>query len=121
MSSTLSSEASHPCGEYLLFSCHHATICFLIYDADTLCNAPDESGGSISRDEYISQVAQDIENKLPKLFDLDVIRKNFGGDISPTSVVLLQEVERFNKLVVSMQRSLAELQRVSRRGKRQRY
>uniref|UniRef100_A0A3Q1G9E8 Dynein axonemal heavy chain 10 n=1 Tax=Acanthochromis polyacanthus TaxID=80966 RepID=A0A3Q1G9E8_9TELE len=70
-----------------------------------------ESGGSISRDEYISQVAQDIQNKLPKLFDMDVIRKNFGTDISPTSVVLLQELERFNMLVVRMQRSLAELQR----------
>ncbi|XP_022608125.1 dynein heavy chain 10, axonemal [Seriola dumerili] len=70
-----------------------------------------ESGGSISRDEYISQVAQDIQNKLPKVFDMDVIRKKFGMDISPTSVVLLQELERFNKLVVRMQRSLAELQR----------
>uniref|UniRef100_UPI0037E7F8F2 dynein axonemal heavy chain 10 n=1 Tax=Semicossyphus pulcher TaxID=241346 RepID=UPI0037E7F8F2 len=70
-----------------------------------------ESGGSISRDEYISQVAQDIQNKLPKLFDMDVIRKKFGTDVSPTSVVLLQELERFNKLVVRMQRSLAELQR----------
>uniref|UniRef100_A0A4W6GCG3 Dynein axonemal heavy chain 10 n=1 Tax=Lates calcarifer TaxID=8187 RepID=A0A4W6GCG3_LATCA len=70
-----------------------------------------ESGGSISRDEYISQVAQDIQNKLPQLFDMDVIRKKFGTDISPTSVVLLQELERFNKLVVRMQRSLAELQR----------
>ncbi|XP_042277329.1 dynein axonemal heavy chain 10 isoform X2 [Thunnus maccoyii] len=70
-----------------------------------------ESGGSISRDEYINQVAQDIQNKLPKLFDLDVIRKKLGTDISPTSVVLLQELERFNKLVVRMQRSLVELQR----------
>nr|XP_046243361.1 dynein axonemal heavy chain 10 [Scatophagus argus] len=71
----------------------------------------DESGGSISRDEYISQVAQDIQNKLPKLFDLDVIRKKIGMEISPTSVVLLQELERFNKLVVRMKHSLAELQR----------
>ncbi|KAK2902109.1 hypothetical protein Q8A73_011855 [Channa argus] len=70
-----------------------------------------ESGGSISRDEHISQVAKDIQNKLPKLFDIDVIRKKFGMHVSPTSVVLLQELERFNKLVVCMQHSLAELQR----------
>lgn len=63
-------------------------------------------------------MAQDIQNKLPKFFDMDVIRKRFGTDISPTSVVLLQELERFNKLVVRMQRSLAELQRV-RRGRGQ--
>lgn len=67
----------------------------------------------MSRDEYISQVAQDIQNKLPKVFDLDVIRKKLGLEMSPTSVVLQQELERFNKLVVRMGRSLAELQRVS--------
>ncbi|MBN3296580.1 DYH10 protein, partial [Amia calva] len=70
-----------------------------------------ESGGGISRDEYISQVAKDIQNKLPKVFDLDVIRKKFGLEVSPTSVVLLQELERFNRLVSRMARSLAELQR----------
>lgn len=74
-----------------------------------------DSGGSISRDDYICQVAQDIQEKLPNLFDLDVIRKKLGIDISPTTVVLLQELERFNKLVVRMLRSLAELQRVRRR------
>ncbi|MGH0114673.1 UNVERIFIED_CONTAM: hypothetical protein FKN15_033990 [Acipenser sinensis] len=70
-----------------------------------------ETGGGISRDEYISQVAKDIQNKLPKVFDLDLIRKKLGLEISPTMVVLLQEVERFNKLIVRMGRSLAELQR----------
>lgn len=74
-----------------------------------------DSSGGTSRDDYICQVAQDIREKLPKLFDLDVIRKKLGIDISPTTVVLLQELERFNKLVVRMQRSLAELQRVRRR------
>uniref|UniRef100_A0A3B3Z281 Dynein axonemal heavy chain 10 n=1 Tax=Poecilia mexicana TaxID=48701 RepID=A0A3B3Z281_9TELE len=53
----------------------------------------------ITREEQISQVAQDIQNKLPELFDMDVIRKKFGTGISPTTVVLLQEIERFNKLV----------------------
>ncbi|KAJ8266677.1 hypothetical protein GJAV_G00133350 [Gymnothorax javanicus] len=70
-----------------------------------------ESGGGISRDEYISQVARDIQSKLPAVFDLDVIRKEMGLDIQPTTVVLLQELERFNKLVQRMGRSLAELQR----------
>ncbi|XP_016377418.1 dynein heavy chain 10, axonemal-like [Sinocyclocheilus rhinocerous] len=70
-----------------------------------------DSGGGISRDEYISQVARDIQSKLPEVFDLDVIRKKLGLEISPTSVVLLQELERFNKLTLRMIRSLAELQR----------
>lgn len=72
-----------------------------------------ESSSGISRDDYIGQVAKDIENKMPKVFDLDLVRKHLGLGISPTSVVLLQELERFNKLVVRMSRSLAELQRVS--------
>lgn len=72
-----------------------------------------ESSSGISRDDYIGQVAKDIENKMPKVFDLDQVRKRLGTGISPTLVVLLQELERFNKLVVRMTKSLAELQRVS--------
>ncbi|NXC37428.1 DYH10 protein, partial [Campylorhamphus procurvoides] len=70
-----------------------------------------ETGTGISRDEYIANIAKDIENKLPQVFDLDQIRKAFGTNISPTTVVLLQELERFNKLIVRMAKSLAELQR----------
>ncbi|XP_060639849.2 dynein axonemal heavy chain 10-like [Anolis sagrei] len=70
-----------------------------------------ESGTGISRDEYIGQVAKDIENKMPKIFDIDQIRKSFGMDITPTTVVLLQELERFNRLMIRMTKSLAELQR----------
>ncbi|KAF4798840.1 Dynein-1-alpha heavy chain, flagellar inner arm I1 complex [Turdus rufiventris] len=70
-----------------------------------------ETGAGISRDEYIANVAKDIENKLPQVFDLDHIRKSYGVNISPTTVVLLQELERFNKLIIRMGKSLAELQR----------
>ncbi|XP_073737373.1 dynein axonemal heavy chain 10 [Callorhinus ursinus] len=70
-----------------------------------------ESSSGISRDDYIGHIAKDIENKMPKIFDLDQIRKRLGVGISPTSVVLLQELERFNKLVIRMSKSLAELQR----------
>ncbi|XP_077015711.1 dynein axonemal heavy chain 10 isoform X3 [Tamandua tetradactyla] len=70
-----------------------------------------ESSTGISRDDYIGNVAKDIENKMPKVFDLDQVRKNLGMGVSPTSVVLLQELERFNKLVIRMSKSLVELQR----------
>lgn len=58
-------------------------------------------------------MAKDIANKMPKVFDLDLVRKQLGTVASPTSVVLLQELQRFNKLVIRMSTSLAELQRVS--------
>ncbi|KAK1328247.1 hypothetical protein QTO34_011819 [Cnephaeus nilssonii] len=70
-----------------------------------------ESSSGISREDYIGNVAKDIENKMPKVFDLDLVRRHLGANITPTSVVLLQELERFNKLLVRMSRSLAELQR----------
>ncbi|KAM9259890.1 dynein axonemal heavy chain 10 [Cariama cristata] len=70
-----------------------------------------ETSMGISRDEYIANVAKDIENKIPQVFDVDQIRKGFGPDIAPTTVVLLQELARFNKLIVRMAKSLAELQR----------
>ncbi|XP_067910594.1 dynein axonemal heavy chain 10 isoform X6 [Heterodontus francisci] len=70
-----------------------------------------ESGSGMGRDEYIGRVAKDIESKLPTLFDLDTIYKKFAVQITPTTVVLLQELERFNLLIDRMSRSLVELQR----------
>ena len=50
--------------------------------------------------------------KLPANFKYDEIRKKFGIDISPTTVVLLQELERFNKLLARMRVSIINLRRV---------
>lgn len=71
-----------------------------------------ESGSGISREDFIANIASDIQGKLPQQFDLDKIRKKLGLDISPTTVVLLQELERFNLLISRMSKSLIELQRV---------
>ncbi|XP_071826175.1 dynein axonemal heavy chain 10-like isoform X2 [Apostichopus japonicus] len=70
-----------------------------------------ESGSGISREDFIANIASDIQGKLPQQFDLDKIRKKLGLDISPTTVVLLQELERFNLLISRMSKSLIELQR----------
>ncbi|BFZ18669.1 hypothetical protein BsWGS_21707 [Bradybaena similaris] len=70
-----------------------------------------ESSAGISREEFIGLIAQDVLNKLPVEFDMDKIRKNLGIDIGPTTVVLLQELERFNLLVIRMRRSLGTLKR----------
>jgi hypothetical protein len=47
------------------------------------------------------------------VYDLDKIRKKYGLDVSPTTVVLLQELERFNRLISTMFRSLSTLRRVT--------
>ncbi len=73
-----------------------------------------DTGGGISRDDYIDKIATDVLGKLPAEFDMDKVRKKFGVDISPTTVVLLQELERFNKLITRMRISLATLKKVEK-------
>jgi hypothetical protein len=72
-----------------------------------------ESGGGISREQFIDNTAADILKRIPQNYDLDKIRKKYGLDITPTTVVLLQELERFNKLISTIYRSLTTLQRVT--------
>lgn len=80
------------------------------------------AGGGVSREEMIASVAADIEHKIPAPFDLAVVRKSLEDGaaaranrsdepIAPTAIVLLQELERWNLLVVKMSTSLAELQK----------
>jgi dynein heavy chain len=70
-----------------------------------------ESGAGISREDFIGNIASDIQAKLPQQFELDKIRKKYGLEVTPTTVVLLQELERFNRLIARMSKSLIELQR----------
>ena len=67
-------------------------------------------GGGASREDLISGTAKDIQKDLPIEYDMMVIKKEFGVP-SPVQVVLLQELERFNKLIKTMGISLRELQR----------
>ena len=46
------------------------------------------SGGGINREEYIEQVASDIQSKLPEVFDYFNIKKSIDVP-SPAQVVLL--------------------------------
>jgi len=72
-----------------------------------------DSGGGISREQFIDNTASDILKKIPAVNDIDKIRKKYGLDISPTTIVLLQELERFNKLISTMFKSLSTLKRVT--------
>lgn len=70
-----------------------------------------ESGSGVSRETHIDKVAKDIIGKMPQQFDMDQTKKRFGLEISPTTVVLLQELDRFNRLTDRMAKSLATLRR----------
>jgi dynein heavy chain, axonemal len=52
----------------------------------------------ITREEFIGNVARDVLAKIPDPFDLPVIKKDISIP-SPTQVVLLQEIERWNTYV----------------------
>ncbi|KAJ3055760.1 Dynein heavy chain 10, axonemal [Rhizophlyctis rosea] len=69
-----------------------------------------EGAGGISREEFIGNIASDIQAKLPTAFDIPRIYKSIGTP-SPTQVVLLQELERWNMLVERMGVSLRDLRR----------
>jgi dynein heavy chain, axonemal len=68
------------------------------------------AGGGINKEEFIEQVASDIQSKLPELFDYFNIKKAIELP-SPSQVVLLQELERFNRLLNVMHNSLFDLKR----------
>ena len=67
-------------------------------------------GGGVSREDFISSVAADILTRLPSAFDMPTIKKRIGVP-SPTQVVLLQELARFNLLVDKMRSTLKSLQK----------
>ena len=51
------------------------------------------SSSGINRDDYIEGVANDVINKLPdQLWDIVALRNEAGLDISPTTIVLFQEL-----------------------------
>ncbi|EDQ84603.1 uncharacterized protein MONBRDRAFT_39235 [Monosiga brevicollis MX1] len=78
-------------------------------------------GGGVSREAYIGNVASSIKAKIEPAFDLERIRADITSAapvdedgnkvLPPTSVVLLQELERWNALVAKMNSSLSSLQR----------
>lgn len=49
----------------------------------------------MSRDELIDSLAVDILGKLPVQYEVWRVRKQFEMNITPSLVVLLQELERF--------------------------
>lgn len=65
----------------------------------------------ISREEFIEAVANDVLKKIPEEYEVWKVRRYFQRMMSPTIVVLLQELERFNKLISTMRRSLVQLKK----------
>jgi dynein heavy chain, axonemal len=69
-----------------------------------------KSGAGMSREEYIGMIATDVEARIPDQFDLAVIKREIGIP-TPAQVVLLQELERWNRVLKVMKTSLRDLTR----------
>uniref|UniRef100_A0A182NRZ8 AAA+ ATPase domain-containing protein n=1 Tax=Anopheles dirus TaxID=7168 RepID=A0A182NRZ8_9DIPT len=67
--------------------------------------------GGISRDEFIDRAAVDILKKLPKPFDIWRVKKAYQVNVTPICVVLLQELERYNRLIQRMEHTLNQLRK----------
>jgi dynein axonemal heavy chain len=80
---------------------------------------PRSNAGSsgISRDDYIKSVAEDILSRVPEPWDLQHVRRQLyekqgrPDAFGPTTIVLLQELERWGLLVNKMRESLSDLLR----------
>lgn len=64
----------------------------------------------ICREEFVAGIVRDIAAKIPEQFDLPLLAKGLGVP-TPTQVVLLQELARWNTVLEAMTSSLQDLQR----------
>nr|XP_034361929.1 LOW QUALITY PROTEIN: dynein heavy chain 2, axonemal [Arvicanthis niloticus] len=71
---------------------------------------PTRIGGQ-SREEKVLELAADVKQKIPEMIDYEGTRKLLALDPSPLNVVLLQEIQRYNKLMKTILFSLTDLEK----------
>ncbi|XP_039087571.1 dynein heavy chain 2, axonemal [Hyaena hyaena] len=69
------------------------------------------SAGGQSREEKVLELAADVKQKIPEMIDYEGTRKLLAMDPSPLNVVLLQEIQRYNKLMETILLSLTDLEK----------
>jgi len=103
-----------------VFGLHeNVNITAAIWETNQLCNTmllvqPRSSGGSggLSRDDVVDALAKDIQSKLPPAYDIEEASKKYPVVYANSmNTVLVQELGRFNKLMVTVRRSLVDIQR----------
>ncbi|VDM31178.1 unnamed protein product [Hydatigera taeniaeformis] len=60
---------------------------------------------------FIMEITERVLQSLPPTFDREAIRATFKEKMGPTAVVLLQELELFNRLILQMRSTLTNLKR----------
>lgn len=81
-------------------------MCVYVCTTDDLC-------GDISRDNIIDIIALEILEKIPKSFEIWRVKEILQMKLCPTGMVLLQELQRYNRLVERIKKTLKLLRKVS--------
>jgi len=68
----------------------------------------------MSYEDLIDSIAEDILQNIPDLFVINNVKKIYENNFTPSTIVLLQELEIFNLLVDKMSVTLQMLRKVSR-------
>ena len=68
------------------------------------------AGEGVSREDQVLELAADVLKKVPTPIDYYGTQKLLANEPSPLNVVLLQEIERYNKLLVNISSSLVDLE-----------
>lgn len=70
------------------------------------------SGASLSKEQVLSELANDIDTRLPDAFNVEFVRYKYPVDyFESMNTVLCQEVVRFNGLIETIHSSLKSLQK----------
>ena len=99
----------------------NAEISYLIEDSKVLLDSllglqpktstSSSSGSGSKREDLVMAIATDLLDQVPQPFNLEEVMKAKGDDPSALHVVLFQEVERYNRLLVSVRKSCVDLQK----------
>ncbi|KAL0235821.1 hypothetical protein GEMRC1_002403 [Eukaryota sp. GEM-RC1] len=65
--------------------------------------------GDESPEADVLSKLEKLQRQVPPLLDYDMVQKSVGDDLSPFNTVLLQEVQRYNKLLATIHHQLAQL------------
>ncbi|CAM9108221.1 unnamed protein product, partial [Ectocarpus fasciculatus] len=70
------------------------------------------TGGGISREDQIIEMAKSMAAQLPPVYDIEEVGMNYPTDYHESmNTVLVQELQRYSRLLAAMHSSLAKLQK----------
>ncbi len=67
-------------------------------------------GGGTSDEKFVLDLAKNLQDRVPPLFNRERVEKKFASDQSPLKTVLLQEIDRYNVILATVEKSLRDLQ-----------